>query len=65
MQQTIQPETINIQWIGSQFTSKLAEFLLDFFRNSHIKNTLHQRLDRKEMGIDVLEISHGLLQRIS
>lgn len=64
MQQAVQPETINIQWIWSEFTGKLSEFLLDFFGNPHIKDAFHQRLNREEMGIDVLQISHGLLQRI-
>ena len=65
MQQSVQPQTINIEGIRSQLAGKLAEFLFDLFGNTHIKNTFHQGFDRKQMGVDVFEIRHGLLERIN
>ena len=64
MQQTVQPQTVCIERVRRELTGKLAKFLLDVFRNTHIKNSLHQRFDGKQMRVDVFQISHGLLQGI-
>ena len=45
MQQTIQAQTIGVEWIRGELTSQFTEFLLDLIGYSHIKNTLHQGLD--------------------
>ena len=65
MQQTIEPQTVHIQRIGSQLTGQFSELLLDFFRYAHIEHPFHQGLDREQMGIDVLQISNGLLEGIA
>ena len=64
MQQTVQAQTVSIEWVGGQLTRELAEFLLDVFRHPHIKDALHQRFDGEEMGIDVFQISHRLLKSV-
>ena len=64
MQQTIQAQTIGVEWIRGELTSKFTEFLLDLIGYSHIKNTLHQGLDRKKVRIDVLHVSHRLLKGV-
>ena len=65
MQQAIEPQTVHIQRVRSQLTGQFAELMLDFFRDAHIKNPFHQRLDREQMGIDVLQIGNGLLDGIT
>ena len=65
MQQAIEPQTVHIQWIRSQLTGQLAELLLNFFGNAHIKDPFHQGLNREQMGVDVLQISDGLLETIT
>ena len=64
MKQAVQPQPIHIQGVRSQFTRQFPEFLLDLFGNAHIEDPLHQSLNREQMGIDVLQISHRLLKRI-
>ena len=64
MQQTVQAQTISVERIGSQLTRKLAKFLLDVFRYTHIEDALHQRFDREQMGVDVFQISHRLLKSV-
>ena len=65
MQQTVEPQPIHIQWVGSQLTGQFAEFLLDFFRDAHVKHPFHQRLNREQMSVDVLQICNGLLEGIT
>ena len=65
MQETIQTQAIGIEGVGSQLTGQLPEFLLDGLRHTHIKNALHQCLDGEEVGVDVFEVGHGLMQSIS
>ena len=64
MQQTVEAEAIGVQRIGSQLTGDLAELLLNGLRNAHIKDALHQGLDREQVGVDVLEVADGLLESI-
>ena len=65
MQQAIEPQTVHIQRIWSQLTGQLAELLLNFLGNAHIKDPLHQGLNREQMSVDVLQISDGLLETIT
>ena len=62
MQQTVEAEAIGVQRVGGQLTGDLAELLLNGLRNAHIKNALHQGLDREQVGVDVLEVADGLLE---
>ena len=41
MKQAIKSQTVDIQWIRSQFTGQFAELLLNFLRYTHIKYTFH------------------------
>ena len=65
MQQAVEPQTVHIQWIRSQLPGQFAELLLDFLRDTHIKDPFHQGFDREQMGIDVLKIGNGLLDGIT
>lgn len=65
MQQPIETETISIERIGGKFASEFAELLLHLIRNTHIKDALHQNFDGEEMGRDVFQIGHGLLNTIA
>ena len=65
MQQAVQPQTVHVEWVRSQFTGELLEFLLDFLRNTNVKHAFHQGFNREQMGIDVLKVSHGLLKSIA
>ena len=65
MQQTIEPEPIDIEWIRSKLTCKLLKFLLHGFRYSDIKNALHQHLDGEQVGVDALQIAERLGQTVS
>ncbi len=62
MQQTVEAEAIGVQRIGRQLTGDLAELLLNGLGNAHIKDALHQGLDREQVGVDVLEVADGLLE---
>ena len=61
MQQAVQTQAIGIQRIRGQLTGNLTELVFHGLRNAHIKDALHQRFDREEMGVDVLEVADGLL----
>ena len=65
MKQTIEPQTVHIQRIRSQLTCQFAELLLDFLRDAHVKHPFHQRLNREQMSVDVLQIGYGLLDGIT
>jgi len=65
VQQAIQSQTIGIEGVRCQFPGKFTELLLDFLGHAHIKDALHQCFDREEMSVDVLHISHRLLERVS
>ena len=62
MQQAVQPQAVHIQRVWSQLTGQFAELLFDLLRDANIKHTFHQGLDREQMGVDVLQISNGLLK---
>ena len=64
MQQSVQTQPIDIEGIRRQFAGKFTEFLLDLLGDPHIEDAFHQGLDGEQMCIDVLQISHGLMQRI-
>ena len=61
MQQAVKAQTIGIQRIGGQLTRNLPELVFHGLGNAHIKDALHQRFDREEMGVDVLKVADGLL----
>ena len=65
MQKAVQPQTINVEGIGSKLTGKFTELLFDLFRNAHIKHALHQGFDSKQMSVDVLKVRHGLLKAVT
>tara|TARA_Y100000589_G_scaffold166076_1_gene158040 strand:+ start:1252 stop:1521 length:270 start_codon:yes stop_codon:yes gene_type:complete len=65
VQQTVQSQTVGIEWVRCQFPGKFSKLLLNFLRHAHIKDALHQRFDREKMRVDVLHISHRLLKRVS
>ena len=64
MQQAVQAQTVGIERVRGQLTRKLAEFLLDVFRHTHIKDALHQRFDGEEVRVDVFQIGHRLLEGV-
>ena len=64
MQKPIKTESVNVQGIWCELPGKLTEFLFNVLRDTDIKHTLHQGFDGEQMGIDVLEIRHGLMDRI-
>ena len=64
MQEAVQTQTVCIEGIRRKLTSYFTKFLFDFFRNANIKNAFHQRLNRKKVRIDVLHVSHGLLESV-
>ena len=64
MQQSVQTQTIDIEGIGSQLTREFTEFPFDLLWNPHVENPLHQRFDGEQVGIDVLQIRHGLVKRV-
>ena len=61
----IETQTIWIQRVGSKFTSKFAKLVFNIFGHTHIKDALHQSFNRKQVGVNVLQISHCLLMSIS
>ena len=62
MQKPIETEPVNVQ--GSlQLPGKLTEFLFNVLWDANIKHA-HQGFDGEQMGIDVLEIRRGLMDRI-
>ena len=65
MQQAIQTQTISIEGVWGELTGQLPEFLFNIVRHTHIKDSLHQRFDGKQMSIDIFKISHRLMDCIS
>ena len=65
MQEPIQAQTIGIEGIGSQFAGHFPEGLLHLFGHPHIKDALHQGLNREQVGVDIFQIAHGLLNRVT
>ena len=64
MQQAIQTKAISIERIGGKLTGQVPEFLFSVVWYAHIKAAFHQRFDGKQMGIDIFQISHRLMDRI-
>jgi len=64
VQPAVEAQAIGIQRIRGQLTGNLPELVFHGLGNAHIKDVLHQRFDREEMGVDVLEVADGLLQSL-
>ncbi len=65
MQEAVEAQSISVEGIWCKLSSKFTELLFNLLRHPHIKDSLHQRLNREEMGIDVFKISDGLLNRLA
>ena len=52
MEKPVEPQPIHIQRIGSELTGQFLELLLNCFWNAHVKDALHQHLNREEVRID-------------
>ena len=65
MQQAIQTQAISVEGVWGKLPGQLPKFLFNIVRHTHIKNALHQRFDGKQMGIDIFQISHRLMDGIS
>jgi len=64
VQQAVQTQAIGIERIGSELAGNLTELVFHRLGNAHIKDPLHEGLDGEQVGVDVLEIVNGLLERI-
>ncbi len=65
MQEAVEAQSISVEGIWCKLSSKFTELLFNLLRHPHIKDSLHQRLNREEMGIDVFKISDGLLNGLA
>jgi hypothetical protein len=65
VEQAVEPQAIGIKWIWGKLASQFTKGLFHLVWHSHIKDALHQHLNREEVGIDVLQIQHRLLDRIT
>ena len=65
MQQAIQTQAISVEGVWGKLPGQLPKFLFNIVGHTHIKDALHQRFNRKEMGVDVFQISHRLMDGIS